>query len=196
MRPRLTAPVLVAFAGLPGVGKSTIALRLARQLRAVYLRIDTVEAALAGSALAIHVPEDAGYAAAIAVAADNLALGHRVVGDSVNPVAESRAAWRAAAARTGASILEVEVVCADTGEHARRVAARHASAPSQHPRWSAVLQRAYTPFPEATMRIDTAGEGADDAVARIVATLAPNGLEQGRTGDQPRSRRASNDDVS
>ena len=38
--------MLIIFSGLPGSGKSTIARALARRLRAVYLRIDTIEQAI------------------------------------------------------------------------------------------------------------------------------------------------------
>ena len=37
---------LIVFSGLPGSGKSTLARRLARHLSAVYLRVDSIEAAL------------------------------------------------------------------------------------------------------------------------------------------------------
>ncbi|CAM3662066.1 AAA family ATPase [Legionella longbeachae] len=36
--------MLVIFGGLPGTGKSSIARELAKHLKAVYLRIDTVRA--------------------------------------------------------------------------------------------------------------------------------------------------------
>ena len=39
-------PTLYIFSGLPGAGKTTLAERLAKQVSAVYLRIDTVEQAL------------------------------------------------------------------------------------------------------------------------------------------------------
>ena len=38
--------MLIVFSGLPGSGKTTIARELARQLGAVYLRIDVIEQAL------------------------------------------------------------------------------------------------------------------------------------------------------
>lgn len=57
------AGVLVIFGGLPGVGKSTLARALAERLRAVYLRIDSIEAGIRASALAPADLMDAGYAA-------------------------------------------------------------------------------------------------------------------------------------
>ncbi|EEQ16447.1 Uncharacterised protein [Yersinia frederiksenii] len=38
--------MLIIFSGLPGTGKSTIAHLLAERLKAVYLRIDTIEQAI------------------------------------------------------------------------------------------------------------------------------------------------------
>ena len=38
--------MLIIFSGLPGSGKSTIAQALAKQLNALYLRIDTIEQAI------------------------------------------------------------------------------------------------------------------------------------------------------
>jgi predicted kinase len=38
--------MLIVFSGLPGVGKTTIAQALARELRATYVRIDTIEDAI------------------------------------------------------------------------------------------------------------------------------------------------------
>ncbi|AAF10196.1 hypothetical protein DR_0609 [Deinococcus radiodurans R1 = ATCC 13939 = DSM 20539] len=84
-------PMLLVLSGIPGTGKSTLARELSRRLGAVYLRVDTVEAALLNAGHAGITVE--GYATAYAVAADNLALGLNVVADCVNPVAETREAW-------------------------------------------------------------------------------------------------------
>src|SRR5688500_478000 len=77
--------VLISFSGLPGVGKTTVARALAQEIRAVYIRVDSIEVALRSSSLQIHPAEDAGYLAAVAVAKDNLMHGLDVVADSVNP---------------------------------------------------------------------------------------------------------------
>lgn len=120
--------MLIIFGGLPRVGKSTLARALSERLGAVYLRIDSIEDALRASHRAPTDVMDAGYAAAQAVAADNLRLGRTVVGDYVNPIPLSRDAWRAAARRAGAPFVEVEVVCSDRAAHRARIAARAVAA--------------------------------------------------------------------
>lgn len=84
--------MLYIFGGLPAAGKSTLSLRLSHHLRAVHVRIDTIEQAMRDAGAALHGPE--GYSVAYALAGDNLRLGHTVVADSVNPLKITRDAWR------------------------------------------------------------------------------------------------------
>src|SRR4051812_27653352 len=112
----MPAGLLIVFAGLPGVGKTSIARTLAGRLGATYLRIDTIEQALRSSAALPEVGPQ-GYVVAYRVAADNLGLGRVVVADAVNPVEVARTAWRAVASAAGARLLEVEVICSDAAEH-------------------------------------------------------------------------------
>ena len=91
--------MLLILGGLPAVGKTAIATGLARDSKAVHLRIDSIEQALRNSYVTISGPE--GYVVAYAIAEDNLRLGRTVIADSVNPVeanasrlAESRPAGR------------------------------------------------------------------------------------------------------
>src|SRR5438552_50154 len=114
--------VFIIFGGLPATGKTTLARELARQLGAVYLRIDTIEQAIAPTEI-MSVGE-AGYRVGYAVAEDNLRLGRIVVADSVNPLRITRDAWRNAAKHSGAVFIEVLVVCSDQAEHRRRVETR------------------------------------------------------------------------
>ena len=61
--------MLIALSGLPGVGKTTIARELARSLRAVHVRVDSIEQALRDAGLSV---ETEGYRVAYVVAEDNL----------------------------------------------------------------------------------------------------------------------------
>lgn len=160
---------LVVFSGLPGIGKSTIARELARRLGAVWLRVDTIETAIADEATPIT---DEGYRAAQAVAIDNLRLGLDVIGDSVNPWMETRDAWRDAGLAAGAEVLEVEVVCTDPAEHRRRVETRVVDvAGLTPPTWDEVAGRDYRPWTRDRLVIDTAGRTVEACAAAISAAL-------------------------
>jgi predicted kinase len=160
--------MLIVFGGLPGVGKSTIAALVARRLAAAYLRIDVIEVAMTRG---LDLPAEgdigpAGYVVAYEVARSNLALGVTVVADAVNPIAETRTAWREVATSVGAPCLEVEVVCSDLSEHRRRVEGRLADpAAQQPPAWAQVEARLYEPWPDAQLRLDTAVLDVEAAAA-------------------------------
>ena len=101
------------LAGLPGAGKSTLAAALASTLRAMHLRIDTIEQAIRDSGVQPVPLDDAGYRVGYALAEDNLRLGHTVIADSVNPWPMTRDAWVSAAKRAGADWREIESIDAD-----------------------------------------------------------------------------------
>ena len=154
--------MLIAFAGLPGTGKSTIARALAERLGATWLRIDTIEQAMGG----VKGPE--GYLVAYAVAEDNLKLGRTVIADSVNPIAITRDAWQDIARRTGMRFVEVEIVCSDQIEHRRRVETRPADiAGHKLPSWADVVGRTYEPFTRPRIVVDTAGRNLEQVVAAL-----------------------------
>jgi predicted kinase len=162
--------MLYIFAGLPGVGKSTLAQMLARRLRAVYVRIDTVEDILAGAGAARDGPE--GYLIAYGVARDNLRLGHTVIADCVNPVAATRHAWRAVASEQGVACIDVEIVCSDEGEHRSRVESRGTAQLC----WADVLQRSYDPWEIPRIVLDTAGQTLDKSYMALLMLLKLDSL--------------------
>ncbi len=165
-------PTLIALAGLPGTGKTTIARALAKQLGAVHIRIDSIEQALRASARFEGPMDDAGYRVAYAVAEDNLRQGLTVVADSVNPLALTRDAWAAVAARTGATLLEVELICTDQTEHRHRIETRKADIPGHKlPTWTEVAGREYEPWTREHLVIDTAQHNAEQSAAIIQQML-------------------------
>ena len=158
--------MLIILAGLPGVGKTTIARGLARALEAVHVRIDSIELAIRESGVTVVSIDDAGYRAGYAVAADNLRVGRIVVADSVNPWPLTRDAWREVAGRACTGLLELEIVCSDREEHRRRVEARLGKPPAESgPTWDEVVARDYRPWEREHVQIDTAGATIEQSVA-------------------------------
>lgn len=159
--------VLVVFGGLPGTGKTTIVRIVAARLRAAYIRIDAIEQAMR-SAGVLAKPDGvgpAGYAAAYALAKENLRLGLPVVADCVNPLPETRAAWRETAAP--GPIVEAEIVCSDPAEHRRRVETRRVDLPGLvPPTWASVQRHEYAPWTGPRLVLDTASLSPEDAASR------------------------------
>jgi predicted kinase len=167
--------MLIVFGGRPGTGKSTIAHRLAKIMRASYIRIDTIEQALRACGTLPDGVVTEGYAIAYRVAEDNLRAGSTVVADSVNPLAITRDAWLSVAHRTGAPVLEVEIVCSDPIEHRRRVESRTADIPGLAlPDWDSVQRRSYERWDRPHVVLDTALCTAEAAVKRLLEALRPN----------------------
>lgn len=169
----MPAPTLLVLAGLPGTGKSTLARAWAARRRAVWLRVDAVEAALLESGLPRSF--ETGLAAYVVVrdlARDQLTLGRDVVIDAVNGVEEAREMWRELATRTGARRRVVELVLPDRREHRRRVEGRgQPTPPLPAPTWAEVVAREYLPWKEPVLRIDGRRPAAEN-VARVERYLA------------------------
>ena len=156
--------MLIALGGLPAVGKSTLAVSLARRVGAVHLRIDTIEQAIRNAGLALSGPE--GYLAARDLAEDNLRIGHTVIVDSVNPMTSTREYWCKTATNLTVDLVEIEVVCSDRHEHRRRVESRVSDIPGLVlPTWQQVLDRQYEPWQNAHV-IDTADRTLEDTLSR------------------------------
>ena len=164
--------MLIVIGGLPGSGKTSLAIRLTRLLDAVHLRIDTIEQAIRSSSMAADDVGSAGYLVAYALAEDNLRLGRIVVADAVNPLSSIRAAWRAVARRAAVTLFEVELICSDAIEHRRRVESRRPDiAGLKLPTWDEVTTREYAPWNGDHVMIDTARRPLDESVTELHALL-------------------------
>lgn len=154
---------LVVFCGLPGVGKTALSRRVADRLGATFVRIDTIESAIA-STLAPIGNSPVGYVVAGRVAADQLRAGRAVVADAVNNALAARQQWIDLARDLAVPLRLIEVVCSDTSEHRRRVETRTSEMPGHHlPTWQDVQNRLWEPFTEPHLIIDNIGDPARHA---------------------------------
>jgi len=164
--------MLIIFGGLPGVGKTAIAVELARLIGAVHLRIDSIEQAIRASGVS-QTLNDAGYRVAYAVAEDNLRIGRTVIADSVNPLHLTREAWVGVANRVQVRAIEIEVKCSDANEHRHRVEMRTTDIPGLNlPTWQEVVDREYHPWDREHLVIDTAGRTVEQNVDAIREVLS------------------------
>ncbi|STX28531.1 L-seryl-tRNA(Sec) kinase [Legionella beliardensis] len=162
--------MLIIFGGLPGVGKTTISREIAKHLKAVYLRIDTVEQALKNSGKELMGPE--GYLISYAIAKENLSLGLSVVADSVNPIAITRQDWQAVAISSQVKFLEIEISCSDLLEHKKRIETRTPDILGHKlPTWEEVKARDYETWNNVSLRIDTAKYSTEKAVQKILKSI-------------------------
>jgi predicted kinase len=173
----MTAPgrlVLVALAGAPGTGKSTLAGPLARALSAAIVSVDPIE----DGALAAGVPADvaglAAYLAAERVAEQNLRAGIAVVVDAVNDHPLARGQWQGLAERTGADLRFVELIPPPAGEHRSRLEARgRRFAHLPEPAWSSLPERSAALAAWEGRRSRVAADDPPDRVlARVLEALA------------------------
>jgi predicted kinase len=145
---------------------------LAKRLRAVHVRVDTIEQCIRASGVPGSVVGAAGYVAAYGVAEDNLTLGHTVIADSVNGLGVTRAAWLAVADRSASPAVELEVVCSDKAEHRRRAETRLSDVPGlTKPTWEEITNRVYEDWGSRPFVIDTAKKSPDELVAEFISKL-------------------------
>lgn len=170
------ALILYIFAGLPGVGKSSLAARLAESTGATYLRIDTIEQGLRDRC-GLKV-EGEGYRLAYRIAADNLRLGKSVVADSCNPIELTRREWERVAIDAGARYINIEIVCSDLAEHKRRALSRVSDIPGLAlPHWEAIETREYHDWTVERIVIDTAGQSAEESFKQALMGISSYKLD-------------------
>ena len=165
--------MLIALGGLPGVGKTTLARELARQLGAVHVRIDSIEQVIRESGVTSTSLDDAGYRIGYAIAADNLRIGRTVIADCVNPLPITRDAWIAIAQQARVGAVEIEIICSDSAEHRRRVETRTSDIPGLRlPTWEEVTNRDYAAWDRERVVLDTSDGSVEHTVEMMRSALA------------------------
>jgi predicted kinase len=169
-------PVLICVGGLPATGKTTIARKLAAELGAAYVRIDTIATAIGraegrfGETNGWELPP--GYLVGYEVAADQLRNGVDVVAESVNPLRVSRDAWRDAGLNAGARVVDVEVICSDATEHRQRAEERVLDIPGlAKPTWEQISKREYHSWERNRLVVDTAMLNVDESAELVGETV-------------------------
>jgi predicted kinase len=134
--------MLIAMAGLPGAGKSTIAEILGHRLGFPVVSVDPIESAILSAGIDSDQPTGlAAYLVAETIADAALANGVSIIVDAVNAVDPAREQWIELAQKHGESFAFLEVVCSDTDVHRERLESRDRNlAHIPDPTWYAVEQ--------------------------------------------------------
>ncbi|MEV6978722.1 AAA family ATPase [Kitasatospora sp. NPDC093806] len=169
--------MLIAMAGLPGAGKSSVAGELGRELAAPVVPVDPIEAAMWRAGVARSQPTGlAAYVVAEAVADGVLALGQTVIVDAVNAAAEARAQWRSLASRHGVPVVFIEVVCSDPVLHRRRLEGRSRGIDGfPEPTWESVERRRaeFAPWVEDRLVLDSVLDLSQNIATALGFLAAP-----------------------
>ncbi|MFE2110283.1 AAA family ATPase [Kitasatospora sp. NPDC059463] len=163
--------MLIAMAGVPGAGKSSVAEGLGRTLGAPVVSVDPIEAAMWRAGVDRGQPTGlAAYVVAEAVADGVLALGQTVIVDAVNAVEEARAQWRALASRRGVPLVFIEVVCSDAAAHRQRLEGRSRGIDGfEEPTWEVVERRReeFAPWADERLVLDSVGDLSQNIAAAL-----------------------------
>jgi predicted kinase len=134
--------MLIAMAGLPATGKSTIAELIGNRLGYALLSVDPIESAIISAGIDPDQPTGlAAYLVAEAIADAALANGQSIIVDAVNAVDPAREQWVELAEKHGEKLRFLEVVCSDTNVHRERLESRNRNlAHVPDPTWHQVEQ--------------------------------------------------------
>jgi predicted kinase len=172
-----TKPVAVLVAGVPGVGKSTLAEGLARALIAPVFSMDWQLGAL--TPFKVLTNDNVGPLAEmmlVGAVARQLQLGLDVVIDATGHEEEARRRYRAVAEGLGAGFVGVECVCSDETAHRTRIEGRDRGIPGWHGTvpWEHV-QRMKSPWEawgDPHPLVDSATTSVEQALALVLKEVA------------------------
>ena len=160
---------LIAFSGLPGTGKTTLAEALGRDLGIPVFAKDWLEAALLRSGLASASDGRslglAGYELLTVLAERQLMLDQSVILDSVAGLQTIRDAWHRLALQYRADWRVIECICSDEALHRARLSGRTRQIPGWHElEWSEVerVQKYYSSWQGQHLVLDMASSLSDN----------------------------------
>jgi predicted kinase len=163
-------PILYIFSGLPGTGKSTLAKNLINWVKAVYIRIDTIEQGIRD--LCQYNVQGEGYRLAYKIAEDNLKLRNNVISDQCNPIKLTREEWNDVAKRNKCKYINIEIICSDKKEHKRRAEKRKNEIENLRlPTWEEIMEREYDTWEEKHIIIDTANRTIEECTEELMEKI-------------------------
>lgn len=169
--------VAILVAGVPGVGKTTLADGLARGLRAPVFSIDWQLGAL--TPFRVLTNENAVPIAEmmlVAAQARQLQLGLDAVLDALGHEVAARRRYRAVAENLGGRFVGVECTCSDEALHRARVAGRVRGIPgwSSTVSWEHVqrMKAQWEPWEEPHLVLDSATQSPAEMLERALAEVA------------------------
>jgi len=163
-------PYLYIFSGLPGSGKTSLAKELAKEIKACYFRLDTLEQGLRD--LCNIDVQGEGYRLSYRLIADNLDLGNSVIADCCNPFRFVRKEWEALARKHHAEYLNLEIHCSNKTEHKKRLETRINDIEGLVlPAWEEVQSRIYETWDTEVLRIDTSKKSLEDSLRELIQKI-------------------------
>lgn len=169
---------LIAFTGVPGVGKSTLADAVGRVLAIPVFSIDWLLGALTPfGGRHFGDPFGIGYELLTTLAVRQFALGQSAILDAPFEAVSTRDRLASLAARAGARMTVVHCVCSDRALHQERLAGRDRGIPGWHNpgHWPNVEQRlaAFPPWTGNVVTIDSV-HPVEQNVARALKAVRPD----------------------
>lgn len=162
----LDKPILFILSGLPASGKSTLSKFIAKEYKAIYLRIDTIEQGLKD--LCDIDVEGEGYGLAYKIAMDNLKLNLSVVADSCNPINLTRKEWEQVAKLNNSFYINIEIICSNQLEHKKRAESRSSEIQNlKLPKWNEIESREYHNWESERIIIDTANKTVQESETEL-----------------------------
>ena len=149
---------LIVFSGLPGTGKSQLAVRAGKELNIPVFAKDWLEAALWRSGIAREEKSGwASYELLSALAESQLRLNQSAILDSVATTENIRQNWRRLAEQYGAAFRAIECVCSSEAIHRSRLTGRQRNIPGWYELdWDEVqhVREQYEPWAAERLVID------------------------------------------